>query len=99
MVLNMFSSTLMIKAGKVYENLMVDVRPTNEKLVKRACRIISTCCDISDDQAHAYLLQAKGEVKVAIIMCLAHCTSEEAQSILEKHHGHVAKAMRAYTKC
>lgn len=99
MVLNMFSSTLMIQAGKVYQNLMVDVRPTNAKLVKRACRIIGTCCHISEDEAKEVLEASKYDVKVAILMSLAKCSKEEAQMILEKHHGHVAKAMKEYLSC
>lgn len=99
LVLNMFSTTLMIQSGKVYQNLMVDVRPTNEKLVKRAQRIIETCCQVENQVAAKTLNQAKGDVKVAIIMILGKCSSDEAKQILKAHHGHVAKAMKEYLKC
>ena len=99
MVLNMFSTTLMIKAGKVYQNLMVDVQPTNQKLVDRACRIIQECCQVEASQAQATFRQANGDVKVAILMILANCSFVQAQEILQKHHGHVAQAMKEYLSC
>ena len=68
MVCNMISTGCMIRYGKVYENLMVDVQPTNEKLVERAGRIISqaTGCDI--EKAHQLLEESGRDVKIAIIM-------------------------------
>lgn len=99
MVLNMFSSTLMVKAGKVYQNLMVDVKPTNEKLVQRASRIIATCTNVSYDVALETLTKTNGDVKSAIIMILANCSYKDAKSILDAHHGHVVDAMKACQKC
>lgn len=95
MILNMFSSVLMVKAGKVYENLMVDVRPTNEKLVARAKRIIATCTETTEEIAGVALEKAQGDVKVAIISILGKCEPEQAKEILELHHGHVASAIEA----
>lgn len=95
MVLNMFSSVLMVKAGKVYENLMVDVRPTNEKLVARAKRIIAACTNASEEVAGNALEKSNGDVKVAIITILGDCDVQRAKEILEEHHGHVASAIEA----
>jgi len=95
MVLNMFSSVLMVKAGKVYENLMVDVRPTNEKLVARAKRIIAACTEASEEVAGIALEKSNGDVKVAIITILGDCDVEKAKEILAEHHGHVASAIEA----
>ena len=95
MVLNMFSSVLMVKAGKVYENLMVDVRPTNEKLVARAKRIIAACTNTSEEVAGNALEKSNGDVKVAIITILGDCDVQRAKEILEEHHGHVASAIEA----
>ena len=95
MVLNMFSSVLMVKAGKVYENLMVDVRPTNEKLVARAKRIIAACTHESEEVAGEALEKSNGDVKVAIIIVLAKCDASRAKEILAEHHGHVASAIEA----
>ncbi len=95
MLLNMFSSVLMIKAGKVYENLMVDVRPTNEKLVARAKRIIAACTNASEEVAGNALEASNGDVKVAIIMILAQSDSDMAKAILNQHNGHVASAIEA----
>ena len=99
MILNMFSSVLMVKAGKVYENLMVDVRPTNEKLVARAKRIIATCAKCSEEEAGNALSSASGDVKVAIISILGHCDPNQAKTILNDHHGHVASAIEALKSC
>ncbi len=68
MVLNMISTTLMIGLGKTYNNLMVGLRPTNDKLVHRAKRIIAEACDCSFQRAEALFEQAQGDVKVAIVM-------------------------------
>jgi len=99
MVLNMFSSALMIKQGKVYQNLMVDVKPTNEKLVSRACRIIAACTDVSLEEAQAALIANHQDVKCAIISLLGQCSYEKAKAFLELHHGHVANAIEELRLC
>ena len=70
MVLNMISTACMIKLGKVYGNLMVDVQPTNEKLRARALRIISQAIDCNSEIAQSLYDDSHGNVKVAIVMGL-----------------------------
>ncbi len=67
-ILNMLSSISMIKLGKVYGNLMIDVRPTNKKLIKRAIGIISTICNISFNKAKTLFSKSKRSIRTAIAM-------------------------------
>ncbi|EOI01966.1 N-acetylmuramic acid 6-phosphate etherase 2 [Enterococcus moraviensis ATCC BAA-383] len=78
LILNMLSTISMIGIGKVYNNLMVDVKPTNEKLVERSKRIImeATNCDYST--ASNYFIKADQNVKLAIVMLLTNTSKEEA---------------------
>lgn len=91
MVLNMISTTAMIKIGKVYDNLMVDLRPTNEKLVDRARKIIVEVTGVSYEKAGALLEEADNEVKLAIIMANKGLASDEARKILENNKGFIRK--------
>jgi N-acetylmuramic acid 6-phosphate etherase len=87
MVLNMISTAVMIKLGKVYGNLMVDVRPTNEKLVHRARRIVMQIAAVEYDEA-ARLLDASGnEVKTAIVMARRGVEADEARTLLHAAAG------------
>ena len=74
MVLNMISTGSMVGVGKAYENLMVDVKQSNEKLVVRAQNITMTATGCTREEAEEALKQAKGHVKTAITMLLLHCT-------------------------
>jgi N-acetylmuramic acid 6-phosphate etherase len=87
LVLNMISTTTMIKLGKVYGNLMVDVRPSNEKLVDRARRIICDVTGVSYEQASDLLTQSGQEVKTAIIMSILEVTAEQARALLHQKKG------------
>ena len=91
LVLNMISTTSMIGIGKVYENLMVDVQPTNEKLVNRAQRIIMDATGCDREIASKTLELANKNVKAAIIMILLNCSYEEAIEKLEEADGFVRK--------
>lgn len=93
MILNMISTASMVRTGKAYRNLMVDVVQTNEKLVARAQGILMEATGISRDEAVQILKEADGSVKKAIVMVLASCTSEEAQARLDKARGHVREAL------
>jgi N-acetylmuramic acid 6-phosphate etherase len=93
-ILNMISTTAMIKAGKVYENLMVDLKATNNKLVDRGRRIISSITQTDYQTATALLEQADNYVKVAIIMHKTNSTVEEAKKFLNQYHGNVRLAMK-----
>ncbi|MBM0045527.1 N-acetylmuramic acid 6-phosphate etherase [Anaerococcus sp. mt242] len=89
LVLNMITTTAMIKIGKVYDNLMVDVRPTNEKLVDRATKIISEISGCDYDRSNKLLKEANNNVKAAIIMAIKDVDYEKASEILEKNKGFI----------
>lgn len=87
MVLNMISTTSMIKIGKVYGNLMVDLQVVNNKLVDRGSRIIAQLSGLDYEQAKAYLEKSGGSVKTAIVMARQSCTREEALDLLRSKNG------------
>ncbi|MFP3888097.1 N-acetylmuramic acid 6-phosphate etherase [Priestia filamentosa] len=93
LLLNMISTVSMIQIGKVYKNLMVDVQPTNEKLVERSKRIIMEATGISYEEASTYYDQSKQNIKVAILMVLTNCTVEEALKKLQTSNGFVRQAL------
>ncbi len=94
MVLNALSTGAMVALGKVYQNLMVDMKATNEKLRDRAVRMLMTATETNDPVRAAELLrQADGSVKLALVMEKTRSTKEEAKALLEKAHGMVAKAI------
>ena len=87
MVLNMISTATMIKLGKVYGNLMVDLKTVNNKLIDRGIRIISDITGIEYNQAKKRLLLAKNSVKSAIVMEKLNCSLDEAREKLEEVDG------------
>ena len=93
LVLNMLTTTAMIRMGKVYENMMIDLQMTNKKLVERSKRIVMTVTGISYDEAAEYLEKAGGHVKTALVMIKAKVSAEEAKVRLEKADGFVRKAI------
>ena len=94
MVLNMISTAAMVRSGKAYENLMVDVMQTNEKLRVRAQNMVMEATGVDRNQAADTLTLADGSAKTAITMILADCSREEAEKRLEKAGGHVREAIR-----
>ena len=93
MVLNMLSTGAMIRLGKVYGNLMVDVMPTNEKLVRRAISIVSTAAGVDEELARQTLEQCGFSVKTAIVMLVRGLGVEEAEKRLGESGGVVARAL------
>ncbi|WP_026691315.1 N-acetylmuramic acid 6-phosphate etherase [Alteribacter aurantiacus] len=93
MVLNMISTATMIKLGKVYENLMVDVNASNYKLKVRAKNIVKSVTDVSDEKAEEVLLEANNDVKVAIVMIKGNTTVAEAKKFLDHADGQVRLAI------
>ncbi len=83
LVLNMLTTTSMIRLGKVYENMMIDLQMTNKKLVERSKRIVMTITGLSYEEATDYLLKADGHVKTALVMIKANVDSDEAKKRLE----------------
>lgn len=84
MILNTISTGVMIKQGKVYQNVMIDVLPTNKKLVNRAIRIITSVTNVSIEQAKDVLLKADKNVGLAIVMAKTGLNSDDASKLLEK---------------
>lgn len=93
LILNMISTISMIGIGKVYKNLMVDVQPTNGKLIERSRRIIMEATDCDYDTAKDYL-EKGGDVKTAIVMILTKTSKEEAKENLSRSKGFVKDAIR-----
>jgi N-acetylmuramic acid 6-phosphate etherase len=92
-VLNIISTGVMVRLGKTFGNLMVDVRASNEKLRDRARRIVVQATGAEADQVEKALGAADGEVKVAIIMLLAGLGATEARHKLAAHRGVVREAL------
>ena len=95
MVLNMLSTCSMIKLGKVYGNLMVDVQPSNEKLIQRCKTIVSEAASVSLETAERTLEQCGYRPKTAIVMLLCGVDQEGAVSLLERCEGSISRAVGA----
>jgi N-acetylmuramic acid 6-phosphate etherase len=93
MVLNMLSTGAMIKLGKVYGNLMVDVQPSNEKLRVRARRIVKLATEADDEIINMTLEETAYNVKLSILIIETGLSIIEARKLLEKHKGYIAKAL------
>ena len=93
LVLNMISTASMIGIGKVYENLMVDVLSTNEKLTERSKRIIMEATEVDYETAATYYEKAQHHVKTAIVMILLECSYNEAVQKLTESNGFVRKSI------
>ena len=93
MVLNMFSTGIMVKVGNIYQNLMVNVQPTNEKLIQRATNIIKEAAEIEESQAKEYLEAAQLEVAPAIVMAKAHVDFQKAKQLLAEHDGRISEVL------
>ncbi|WEV39535.1 N-acetylmuramic acid 6-phosphate etherase [Lactobacillus sp. ESL0684] len=95
MILNMISTGIMIRQGKVYENVMIDVQPTNAKLVDRACRIINVATGATKQEALTTLEKTDNNVALAIVMLKTGKAQAEAASLLEANHGNVSQVLQA----
>lgn len=93
LILNMLSTVSMIGIGKVYKNLMVDVRPTNEKLVERSKRIIMEATDCSYETAEKTFIAADENVKLAIVMILTGVDKQEASQKLVDAKGFISQTL------
>ena len=87
LVLNMLTTISMVKLGKVYNNLMVDVHASNIKLVERSIRIVQTVTGVDATIANKTLTQAGGSAKIAIVMLVKDINRTDAVALLEKHQG------------
>jgi len=95
LVLNMLTTGSMIRSGKVYGNLMVDVEATNQKLVQRQVNIVMQATDCDDATASAALTACGGHCKTAILMVLADLAADEAKALLSQHQGFIRQALQA----
>lgn len=93
MVLNMISTISMIKIGKVYQNLMVDVRATNEKLVDRAIRIVVQATGVTTERATEMLAEAGQNAKLAIVMIKTNLAVDVAKALLDKYNGSIRSVL------
>lgn len=93
LVLNMLSTLTMVRLGKTYGNLMVDVRVTNEKLRDRATRIVAQVAGAAHEDAARALAAAGDDAKVAAVMLRAGVDAEEARERLRAAHGHLRRAL------
>ncbi len=94
LVLNMITTAAMVKLGKVYENMMVDLQLTNNKLVERAKRIIMMATGVDYRTAEEHLRGAEGHVKTALVMIRAGVSAGEARRLIEEADGFVRLAAR-----
>ncbi|MBT8497584.1 N-acetylmuramic acid-6-phosphate etherase [Pantoea agglomerans] len=95
LVLNMLTTGSMIRSGKVYGNLMVDVEATNQKLVQRQVNIVMQATDCGEATASAALTACGGHCKTAILMVLADLAADEAKALLSQHQGFIRQALQA----
>ena len=93
MVLNMLSTASMVQLGKVYQNLMVDVKPKNRKLLNRAINIVMKLTDVGEAEAKKYLKNSGNDVKVAVVMARRQLDQETARNFLNHHHGYLGKIL------
>jgi len=93
LVLNMFSTIVMVQLGKTYGNLMVDVRPTNVKLRERAVGIVAIIADVGREQARSSLEQNDYNVKQAILMLKLGVSAEQATARLDRADGRLRTAL------
>jgi N-acetylmuramic acid 6-phosphate etherase len=95
LVLNSISTTVMIRLGKTYGNLMVDLQPLNAKLRRRSVNIVASITGLGQEQARAALVAAGHELKTALVMSLAGVGPDEARARLRASGGHVRAALEA----
>lgn len=96
MILNILTTTSMIKLGKIYENMMIDLQQNNLKLVERSKKIIMMATEISYTEATEYLNDAGGHVKSAILMALTGLNLAKSKQLLSNHDGFIKKALNAW---
>ena len=98
MVLNMLSTGAMIKIGKTYENFMIDLMPTNEKLKGRAIRIVSEIAGVNNSTALQTLLESDWSVKTSIVMLKCELEKDEAKELLRKNCGVLRIALNSFSR-
>ena len=95
MALNIISTSVMIKLGKVYGNKMIDVSASNNKLIDRSLRIILQLTEIEKEEAIDFLIEARGSVKVALLMIMSDLRYKEATKLLDNNDQNLRKALKS----
>jgi N-acetylmuramic acid 6-phosphate etherase len=95
LVLNTLTTAAMIRLGKTYHNIMVDLQPTNHKLRERAKRILMLLADVDYTTATQTLQEAGWNTKLALLMLLGHLPADAARNLLQRHNGRIREALRA----
>ena len=98
LVLNMLSTAAMIRIGKVYNNLMVDLKPVNHKLILRSIRLIQEVTGCTEEEARFNFYASEKKPKVAIVMVLLKKDREEAEKLLEEAEGHIGLLVKSARK-
>ncbi|MFZ9147301.1 N-acetylmuramic acid 6-phosphate etherase [Vulcanococcus sp.] len=93
MALNILSTGVMVRLGKVYGNRMVDVAVTNSKLEDRALRILADLAGVARTDGRRLLQETQGSVKVALLMALRQRSTQAARELLDRHHGNLRSAL------
>lgn len=93
LVLNMLTTGAMIRSGKVYGNLMVDVEATNKKLIQRQVNIVIQATGCSEAEAQSALSACGGQCKTAILMVLAQLSAQDARALLQQNRGFIRQAL------
>lgn len=94
LVLNMLTTSTMVRLGKTYKNIMVDLQQTNKKLVERSKNIIMKICNVDYEQATSLLEKSKGKVKNAIVMQLLNIDYDQSVKVLSESDGKIRQAVR-----
>jgi N-acetylmuramic acid 6-phosphate etherase len=94
LILNMITTTAMVKIGKTFGNLMVDLRATSEKLVQRSIKTLMTVCDLDYNQAKKLLNNGGGHVKTAIVMHFKQADFKTARRMLKSADGHLSRILK-----
>jgi N-acetylmuramic acid 6-phosphate etherase len=93
MILNILTTTVMIKSGKVYQNMMVDLQQNSKKLIERSKKIIMIAANVSYKQAQNFLEQSNGRVKSAILMAMTNLDAETVEKLLAKNEGFIKRVL------
>ena len=93
MVLNILTTSAMIKQGKVYENMMIDLQQNSQKLIERSKKIIMLATEKNYEEASYYLNESKGHVKSAILMALTGIDLAKAKLLLDRNEGFIKKSL------
>lgn len=94
MVLNMLTTASMVKLGKTYGNLMVDVQPRSAKLRDRAKRIVMHIAEVDEDRAEEFLEKSGWDVKASVVMAKKNLSHKKAQELLRKNKGFLREALK-----